>query len=248
VNVNIGAKVWGAEFEGLWEPLENLRFNANIGYLDSKLDSTTSLDLMNLTQGNPALVTVKNGTSFSNCIAAASQVAQLQALINAGVLPAIAFTGVPGRSDLGICQGAFAAGSPLSALARVDPINGVPAQLAGNELPNAPHWTVSLGAQYEFDLGGGWAATPRVDFYYQAKSFARIFNAINDKLDSYTNTNVSLIFANAKDGWRVQAYVKNLTKETVVTDHYQTDDTSGLFTNIFLTEPRTYGVAVTKEF
>ena len=97
-------------------------------------------------------------------------------------------------------------------------------------------------------MRGGWTVTPRADFYYQAKSFARIFNAINDKLDSYTNTNVSLIFANAKDGWRVQAYVKNLTKETVVTDHYQTDDTSGLFTNIFLTEPRTYGVAVTKEF
>jgi outer membrane receptor protein involved in Fe transport len=46
----------------------------------------------------------------------------------------------------------------------------------------------------------------------------------------------------------VQAYIKNLTNETVITDHYQTDDTSGLFTNIFLTDPRTYGVAVTKSF
>jgi hypothetical protein len=42
--------------------------------------------------------------------------------------------------------------------------------------------------------------------------------------------------------------VKNLTDETVVTDQYQTDDTSGLFTNIFMTEPRTIGMSVTKVF
>jgi outer membrane receptor protein involved in Fe transport len=248
VNVNVGAKIWGAEFEGVYEPIDGLRLNANLGYLDTKLDKTSSLDLMNLTQGDPNFVTVKNGGTFSNCIAATSQVAALQTLINGGVLPAIALTGVPGSNDFGVCQGAFAAGGPLSGLVRVDPLQGIPAQLSGNELPNAPHWTISLGGQYRFDLGGGWDATPRIDFYYQSSSFARIFNAINDKLDSYTNTNVSLILSNPNSGWRVQAYIKNLTNETVITDHYQTDDTSGLFTNIFLTDPRTYGVAVTKSF
>ncbi len=248
VNVNVGAKVWGGELESIWEPVQNLRFNANVGYLDSQLDNNTSLDLMNLTQGNPNYVTVKNGTSFSNCIAPVAQVAQLQQLINAGVLPAIAMTGVPGSAALGVCQGAFSAGGPLSGIVRVDPLNGIPANLSGNQLPNAPHWTLSVGAQYKFDLGGGWDATPRLDFYYQGASYARIFNAINDKLDAYTNTNLSLVVANSKLGWRVQAYIKNLTDETVVTDHYQTDDTSGLFTNIFLTDPRTYGIAVSKAF
>lgn len=93
-----------------------------------------------------------------------------------------------------------------------------------------------------------WTATPRVDFYYQAASFARIFNAANDRLDSYSNTNLSVIFEQHDWGLNVQLYVKNVFDKTVVTDQYLTDDTSGLFTNIFLTDPRTYGVSVTKTF
>jgi outer membrane receptor protein involved in Fe transport len=191
---------------------------------------------------------VKNGSTFSDCIAPVAQLAQLQAAINAGFLPAIAMTGVPGSNAIGVCQGAFATGSPLSALVTVNPLPGIPAHLGGNELPNSPEWTVSLGGQYTWELAGGWTLSPRADFYYQANSYARIFNAINDRLDSYTNTNLSLILANPDNGWNVQAYVKNLTDETAVTDQYLTDDTSGLFTNIFLTEPRTYGISVTKSF
>jgi outer membrane receptor protein involved in Fe transport len=248
VNVNIDAKIWGAELEAIWEPVRNLRFNSNVGYLNTKLEDTDSLDLMNLTQGDPAYVTVKNGGTFSNCIASVAQVAQLQAAINAGLLPAIAMTGVPGRTDLGICQGAFATGQPLSALVTINPLAGVPAKLGGNKLPNSPSVTLSLGAQYRWELAGGWTATPRADFYYQAKSYSRIFNAINDRLDHYTNTNLSLIVDKPDWGLNVQFYVKNVENKTVVTDQYLTDDTSGLFTNIFLTEPRTYGVSVTKSF
>jgi outer membrane receptor protein involved in Fe transport len=248
VNVNIDAKIWGAELEAVWEPVPGLRFNGQLGLLDTKLGDTDSLDLSNLTQGNPGFVTVKNGGTFSNCIAPTAQVAQLQALINAGVLPAIAMTGVPGRTDLGICQGAFAPGQPLSALVAITPGGGVPANLDNNQLPNSPHYTLALGAQYRFELGNGWAATPRVDFYAQGKSYARIFNAVNDRLRSYTNANLSLIVDNEELGWNVQVYVKNLADKTVVTDQYLTDDTSGLFTNIFLTEPRLYGVSVSKAF
>jgi outer membrane receptor protein involved in Fe transport len=248
VNVNVNAKVYGAEFEGIWEPVDNLRFNANVGYLHTRLADGDSLDLINLTQGNSAWAVVKNGSTFSDCIAQVSQLAQLQALINAGVLPAIAMTGVPGRSDIGVCQGAFATGAPLSALVTVNPSQGIPAHIGGNELPNSPHWTVAIGAQYHWELGGGWGLTPRADFYYQGDSFARIFNAANDKLTSYTNTNLSLVIDNPSQGWNIQLYVKNLENKTVVTDQYLTDDTSGLFTNIFLTEPRLYGVSVTKNF
>lgn len=255
VNTNIDAKVWGAEFESLWEPVPKLRLNANIGYLKTELADTSALDLMDLTQGDPGYVTLKNGSAFSNCIAPTAQVAQLQALINAGVLPAIAMAGAPGTPGIGVCQGAFASDGPggavdgpLSALVTVNPLAGIPDELGGNELPNSPHWTVSLGAQYEFELGGGWSATPRVDFYYQGSSYSRIYNRISDKLDSYTNTNLSVILEQPDWDVRVQFYVRNLTDEEVITDQYLTDDTSGLYTNIFLSEPRTYGVAVTKRF
>lgn len=255
VNTNIDAKVYGVEVEAMWEPVRNLRFNANIGYLKTKLDDTSALDLLDLTQSNPAYVTLKNGSAFSNCIAPTDQVANLQTLINAGVLPAIALAGAPGAAGIGVCQGAFASDGPggavdgpLSALAVVNPLDGIPAQLGGNELPNAPRWTVSLGAQYVWQLEGGWTLTPRVDFYYQAGSYSRIYNRISDRLDSYTNTNVTLLLE--KPDWNLSAqfFMRNLTNETVITDQYLTDDSSGLYTNIFLSEPRTYGVAITKRF
>jgi outer membrane receptor protein involved in Fe transport len=255
VNTNIDARIWGLEMESIWEPVPNLRFNANIGYLHTELEDTSALDLMDLTQGDPNFVTIKNGSTFSNCIAPTAQVAQLQALINAGVLPAIALTGAPGAAGIGVCQGAFFSdgpggqpNGPLSGLVTVNPSAGIPDELGGNELPNSPHWTVSLGAQYSWRFGNDWQLTPRVDFYYQGESYARIYNRINDRLESYTNTNLSLLLENESWGLSAQLFVRNLTDETVITDQYLTDDTSGLFTNIFLLEPRTYGVSITKRF
>ena len=64
-------------------------------------------------------------------------------------------------------------------------VDGVPVNLGGNQLPNAPDWTVSLGAQYTFQIMNDWTAVPRVDFYWQDTSCARIFNAVNDYLKSY---------------------------------------------------------------
>jgi hypothetical protein len=42
--------------------------------------------------------------------------------------------------------------------------------------------------------------------------------------------------------------VQNATDELAITDAYLTDDSSGLFRNIFLTEPRIFGLRVMKEF
>lgn len=273
VNVNIDAEIAGAELEAIWEPVENLRFNANIGYLHTKIaDGVESLDLMNLTQGNAEYQTIKAGYNlqYNNCIAPVDQLAELQARINAagGAIPPLFVVGtqsgvLPDGLARGVCYGAFMPGMPGALITgvTVEPYGlelvdgvyqltqpGIPADISGNELPNSPEWTVSLGAQYTFESSAGWSVTPRVDFYYQADAYARIFNAVNDKLDSYTNVNATLNFDFPDYGVQAQIYVKNATDEEVITDKYLTDDASGLFTNIFLTEPRTYGLAVTKSF
>ena len=59
---------------------------------------------------------------------------------------------------------------------------------------------------------------------------------------------LSLNIENRRLGVSAQVFVRNATDETVITDQYLTDDTSGLYTNIFLSEPRTYGVSLTKRF
>ncbi len=88
----------------------------------------------------------------------------------------------------------------------------------------------------------------RGDWYYQADSFSRIFNTPRDELDSWTNLNLSAGLYNDANGLSVEIFGKNITDEEVVTGAYLTDDSSGLFTNVFLNEPATYGITVAKSW
>ncbi|HYG26407.1 MAG TPA: TonB-dependent receptor, partial [Caulobacteraceae bacterium] len=121
-------------------------------------------------------------------------------------------------------------------------------ELGGNELPNAPHWTASLGAQYRLALPGGWDATLRGDFYWQSQSYARVYNTQYDKLRAWTNTNVSLWVENSDLGLTAEVYVKNAFDETPITDAFLNSDDSGLTTNVFTLDPRLIGVSVRKSF
>src|SRR3546814_98161 len=70
VNENFDATVWGAELEAVFAPTRNLRFNANVGYLKTKIGKgESSIDLMNRTQGNPNYILSKNWIQLpSNCV------------------------------------------------------------------------------------------------------------------------------------------------------------------------------------
>ncbi len=110
--------------------------------------------------------------------------------------------------------------------------------------------TLNLAAEYTFNSfrNSNWDMTVRGDFYYQADSYSRIFNSQHDELDSWNNLNLSVVLANAESGWGVEAFAKNITDEEVITGTYLTDDSSGLFTNVFLTEPALYGITVRKSW
>jgi outer membrane receptor protein involved in Fe transport len=120
--------------------------------------------------------------------------------------------------------------------------------LSGYQLPNTPHLTLSAGAQYSMPVGHDWSATLRGDFYYQTNSFARVFNdRPYDQLQGYTNVNLSLTFADA-NGWDVMVYVKNLFDTTAITGAFLNSDDTALTTNVFLTDPRLFGVRISKSF
>src|SRR5690606_32433494 len=68
-------------------------------------------------------------------------------------------------------QGGAVQANPLHDGRTYDPFRDAPnraagfyADLSGNELPNAPRFTVSLGAQHTIYLPGGWDMTGRVDW------------------------------------------------------------------------------------
>jgi len=121
--------------------------------------------------------------------------------------------------------------------------------LSGNELPNAPHFTATITADYTIPLPNDWLATLHTDLYYQSEAWTRIFNTPGyDKLKAYSNVNLAAIFTNEDAGWKVMAYVKNVLDRDSITGAFLNSDDTGLTTNVFLTEPRLYGLRVTKEF
>jgi len=125
---------------------------------------------------------------------------------------------------------------------------GFEKDLSGNELPNAPHFTTSFTAEYSIPVTADWAATLHGDFYWQAGSWARVFNDDPyDKLRGYKNVNLALIFTN-QNGWQVVGYLKNVFNTTAITGTFLNSDDSGLTTNVFLTDPRLFGVRITKNW
>lgn len=253
INENIDARVMGLEFESIWQPIENLRLNAQIGWLDSEIKDATSIDTFNRTQGIAGLTLVKSSAA-SNCVVTTAA-AQTALAISNGQVPG--FTPNP-FNLLGVCTLASAAGAGTNigggAIAAGTNAfgglvsEGVPVDLDGNELPNSPHWTVSLGAQYTMELTDAWQAVLRGDYYKQGKTYARIYNSNADRIRGWENVNLTLTVENRDAGLEIGAFVKNATDETAITDFYLTDDSSGLFRNVFYTEPRTYGISIAKRW
>ncbi|PXA88538.1 TonB-dependent receptor, partial [Caulobacter sp. D4A] len=165
-----------------------------------------------------------------------------------GALMANGFTATQatGLVTVALTANTVANGTGLYNYATGASIDGRAADLSGNELPNSPHWTLSLGAQYTWDLPSGWSATVRGDYYRQSEQYARIYNTEYDRLKSWENVNLTLKIEKPELGLSFDAYVKNLLNDTPITDAYTTDDTSGLFTNVYTLEPRLYGISITK--
>jgi len=265
-NFNIDTKLQGLELESIWNPVSTFVVNANIGILDTEIQDTWGIDVLDRNNGRTDLVTLKNASSFANCVVSAQGYAAVLGAINASALPA--------GSTRGICNGALAAGvggranleallgltgqtvtitnvnGTTSAVSLLTPTDGDAKDLDGNSMPGAPESTINFGAEYTWEPGafGNWGLTARADYYRQSDSFSRVYNTGRDELSSWDNLNVSIALFNDESGVRVEAFGKNISNEQVITGAYLTDDSSGLFTNIFLTEPRTYGVSVSKSW
>ena len=125
---------------------------------------------------------------------------------------------------------------------------GFDKDVGGNELPNAPRFTVSASVDYTIPVTSDWASTFHADYYWQDYSWARVFNSDPyDRLRGYTNVNLALILT-SQNGWQVMGYLKNVFNVTDITGAFLNSDDSGLTTNVFLTDPRLFGVRVTKHF
>jgi outer membrane receptor protein involved in Fe transport len=228
VNLNFNAHVKGAEAEATWEPIPGLRFNLSGGYEDATLDDgSQAIDLIDRTAGHAGWLTVKPWPAgTSNCVLPTDVVYQWG--------PGLALA----------CLVVYNEGQSTDA----NNGQGFDKDLSGNKLPNAPPFTLSGGAQYSMPISADWAATARVDGYWQGNTFARVFNdKPYDQIHGYTNMNLSLMLTN-QDGWQAMAYMKNVFDTTAITGAFLNTDDTGLTTNVFVTDPRLFGIRITKNW
>ncbi len=259
-NFNVDAEIQGLELETIWNPASTFVINANLGFLDAQIVDTWGVDTLDRTNGRSDLVVLKQFVGASNCVVSAAGYATLLGAIQAGTVP-----GVTPGATLGLCSGAFAGAEAAFGVADITyidgngvmqtiggltPFDGEAKNLDGNNLPGTPETTFNFGAEYTWEsvFNDAWDIRLRGDYYYQAEAFSRAFNTNRDLLESWDNVNVSLELMNTENDWSIELFGKNLTDEEVITGAYLTDDSSGLFTNVFLTEPRTYGVTVSKRW
>ena len=272
-NRNFDATVRGIELESDWRPLENLRLGVKGGYQKTRIaDGEQAIDLMDRTAGDPDWIVVRPFPTFaSSCILPTflffhdnrfNRVGNVSGGVKSGCEMAY-FEGVdpvtgeeyvanpPQPNSIwqwydGHVFPNYPGWDPATA-----PNNGegITKNLGGNELPNAPNWTATITADYTLPLPNDWLATLHTDLHWQAESYWRIFQDHEyAKLDEYFTMNLAAIFTNEEAGWNVMAYVKNVTDETAITGAFLNSDDTGLTTNVFLTEPRLYGMRVTKNW
>jgi outer membrane receptor protein involved in Fe transport len=125
---------------------------------------------------------------------------------------------------------------------------GIEADLDGNQLQQSPEWSTTVGVSYNMMLSNGMGLQAGTTYYWQDEYYARNFNTANDVIDSWSVWNASVMLTSADESWYAEAFVKNISDDANVTGQYTTDAVSGLFTNQFILEPRTYGLTVGYNF
>ena len=236
-NENVDATVKGLEFEAAFEAVKGLRFDTQIGYLQTSIKGGSSIDSHDRTQGDASLVAVRsidNASFATMCVVPVAVAAGLQAAINAGGVGA-----PPSEAMASLCTGPFAFPGASA---------GVPVPLKGKQLPNAPHWTLAFGGEYSTDIGADWRGTVRADYYRQTSSFARMYNTVVDKLTGYDNLNLSLRFQSEANGFEFLLYARNLLSQQVPTVVQVGGDETGGSNIMFGKDPESYGISITKRF
>jgi outer membrane receptor protein involved in Fe transport len=264
VNDNISADIYGAEAEALIRPDRHLTINIGASYLHTKISEDSLFgDLRDPSGGRGDAVIIKDITNASNCAVAptvpgsGANAAAYVGAINASVgLRAP----TPFPSGGGIAPGTTGAFSICSALAANAPAlagvfgaltvtqDAIPVSIKGNKLPQAPVAKFSVGVQHRNELSNGWSVTPRADLTFTGKSYSNVFNTNADRIPGYSQANAQIQIDGPEDRWFVRGYIQNIFDSASITGHYNTDQSSGLFTNIFTLEPRRYGVAAGVKF
>jgi iron complex outermembrane receptor protein len=113
----------------------------------------------------------------------------------------------------------------------------------GERVPDAPENNGSVGAQYNFNLGGQWSSFVRADLVHVGNVLTTVGGSQIIEEDSFNLLNARLAFV--KDDLSAELYGRNLTDERGV---LTTNSNTPFGFNQTLTRPREVGVELRYSF
>jgi len=125
---------------------------------------------------------------------------------------------------------------------------GIPVNVQGNELPNAPEFSVYTSLSYSWFLDNGMRLDMTTSYYWQDEFYTRIYNTQDDQLDSWDVWNASGVLTSTDESWYGELWVRNIMDDDHWTGQFLQDAAVGLFRTVQLLEPRTYGVTMGYRF
>jgi iron complex outermembrane receptor protein len=269
INDNINADIFGFEAEAVVRPGPDTLVNLGFSYLNTKVtDDKLFINQRDPSGGLPNSVIIKDIGQAFNCAVVANAGGQAAAngfvtAVNNGINASKGLTAAnglrgptafPTDSNLGAATGAFSSCAALEAAAAGTGGaitvygGGVPISIKGNKLPQAPNFKASMGIQHTIRMNSRMTLVPRADVTYTGESYGNIFNGRVNKVPSYVQANAQIQLNGVDDRWYVRGFIQNIFDSNATTGLYLTDQSSGLYTNIFTLEPRRYGIAAGVNF
>jgi iron complex outermembrane recepter protein len=120
--------------------------------------------------------------------------------------------------------------------------------VSGNQLALTSKFQANLGVEYRATLAGGAEITPRVDFAYRSKYYFTEFNTADAMQDSYGKLDAAITYTPAKGGWRLFAWVHNITDVNVTGSMAIVSPLLGSVRVVNLIPPRNFGVGAGMSF
>lgn len=120
--------------------------------------------------------------------------------------------------------------------------------LSGNELPQSPAVTITLGYDRIFDLGSAGSLTASVFSRFKSDYFLNSFNYRSTRQEGFSQTDLSLKYQPSNEAFSIQAFVRNIEDEQPLA--YANFISAGPDDNFDFQfgAPRTYGVRIGFDF
>jgi outer membrane receptor protein involved in Fe transport len=252
-NENIDAKIYGVEGEFVWRPTDRFTANMNASYLHTKIGAFSTVDVRNPTAGRTDVELIADIVLGQNCVITRGATDGPLLLANGGTpLPGGAANPLNAliASPFSVCSQIAGNIATINALSggTYGVVGGIEQSQEGNRLLGSPEFKIAGGVQYEMPFGANHVLTPRVDAYYQSDFYSNNFNTQQDLIDGYAYLNAQITFAPTDGNWSMRFFMQNLTNSDALTGAYDSGETSGNFQNLYLLEPRRWGVGINMTF